>query len=671
MSSSLPTLSRVNPRLARPKSATRQQATPQGRTKNAAKEGFQHSWGHDQFIKQRKVARSLLVARAEWEGVSLPPQQTLRKPRQPDPRIAEQERELATQRLKISSLEDMLLLQQRGVDGTGSGEVHSTVDSKHPYLAARSQQIWKVSKQNSLELALYFDQRTVIAEGDEIIVFKTHPVRHPDTQDFVLAQDNIYCRFGPDTAWAGTEGTSYHVVNCNTNRKNRGTSTIYVAFITKKPVGPNVDHQKPWGFRLTVLPATSKGELRAELELQDRKAENLADKARFKQEMSDANSAIMDSKEETRRVEDLLDIASRQLEEAAVSKAANDECHRLELEQANAATVVALLEVEQLRRKMVEQHEKDEQEKTLQVAKAKMLVRQRGAMALATIQAERDRALSALEAKMKTKIDALEIQRHNMEDALTHVQEETRLEHGALEEARMKEAEALSNARRQRWKMGAYKAEERHKKEQLKEARLEALNAKRHEQQSHSEMAAGLHVIFQEYKSAKLHIEEITLSAKVDRARMEQEAELLKLDYERCVDDARKVKPLQKQVRDLEDKLYASTRAALRKSAGSKDFDESLEIERKARRQAEHDLESKTCALQLQKEHELKTAALAKEIEDELRRHVQDLLTELAEKEGDFQKVLTEIEHAESRPASIGDGIEPEHAEVRGRGAGS
>ena len=65
---------KILPSLRRPDSASSRQATTRGRLQTAASEGFLHAWGHEQFIKQRKVAKALLHKRAEWEGVALPPE---------------------------------------------------------------------------------------------------------------------------------------------------------------------------------------------------------------------------------------------------------------------------------------------------------------------------------------------------------------------------------------------------------------------------------------------------------------------------------------------------------------------------------------------------------------------------------------------------------------------
>jgi hypothetical protein len=89
----------------------------------------------------------------------------------------------------------------------------------------------------------------------------------------------------------------------------------------------------------------------------------------------------------------------------------------------------------------------------------------------------------------------------------------------------------------------------------------------------------------------------------------------MKLDLDRYREDAAKLKPMQKRINALEDEVYASTRKAIRKAGSSKEFDESLDKERKARKAAELELEGKTRELRAHEDHELRARRLALEIE--------------------------------------------------------
>ena len=99
------------PGLLYPDNVSRRQATPHGRLRNAASEGFSQAWGHDQFEKQRKIAKALMHKRAAWEGLLIPAgkQKALaRKQDKRDELIASQQRALKTNKLQIKTIEQFL-----------------------------------------------------------------------------------------------------------------------------------------------------------------------------------------------------------------------------------------------------------------------------------------------------------------------------------------------------------------------------------------------------------------------------------------------------------------------------------------------------------------------------------------------------------------------------------
>eukprot|EP00935_MAST-01C_sp_MAST-1C-sp1_P000921 g921.t1 len=627
----------------------------------AASEGFLHAWGHQEFVKQRKVAKALLHKRAEWEHVALPEEKP-RAAREPDERdklIASQQRALATNNLQIQLLEGMLLLEERGPwAGMGNAASHQVVESKHPYLAS-STSVYKVEIKNALKVAIYFDQRTALASGDQIIVFKQHPQTEPESNTIIVEDSNVYCRLGSECIWPGTGNRNYLVVNCNEDWQNKqGSSTIFVAFLTKRG---NEYETKPWGFRLVCCPATSKGELAVQLLLQKTLVEHSAQKQALEEEIARLRTLLDRSGMRNNDLERRLMQKCVELDAALRAKHEEGVGLQKRLDAMEAERDAALREIERLKEAHTRELENTKnaagERLRAEIAKAKREVRKRAMFALAAVEVEKAKALRNMQSEYEARIAAMESRAKALEENVAVAQEHETIEHEHAIKAEDELHDSTHKLAQLRWKLGRQSMKHRRDSQKVKEAQIQTLHAKRHEKQTQAEMAAQLHFVYSEYKMAKQKMRGLEFKMQRMQHDFEEEMRLLRLDATRFKDDAALVPHLKEHIQQLEDASFLTTRKHIRKDKKEHHQDDQLEKQGKKLRELEAEFDALKRELQAEKELAVTANSNHKRSELEMSNRIQELVLELeasAAREGSSNRSNREAEDAEDQAMMLG-----------------
>jgi hypothetical protein len=591
--------------------ATRVELTEKGRIKTSASKGFQQAWGHDQFVRSQELAKNCLVARATWEGLRLDSKSGKSKTRDNDERdvtIAKQQENLYSQRLRIETLTELLMLGQRGLPtppNTSYRLGENVVESKHPYLAARTQAIWKVEFQGTLRIAIYFDKRSELAPGDELILFKSRPV-HGDAgwQDV----SNIHCSFNSETLWPGT-GTKKMLL------LDTEDGSFYAGLSAQGGGG-----DKPWGFKMHAYAGMSSGEHEATRALRQLKKLWKEKQVAMKQEMA-TQQANMDREDAARQaqINDLQGQVNATQEDFQAAREAWED-------EKQEAYVQSLRDLEQARLEAIE-------EERIRSRKARVITIQlqdeaRNASTddlvkkIASIQegAESDKCVKQLlreeslkmEAKLKEEnqlpqeviaqtvehmeemiqlqvkllkgahelwdrdqqIDSLTeqvqaLERDNeelrveaakaMKTAREKVAAETKLEREELDARIASEERARHTLNKERWKLGILTTEANMSRQREREARVEVLKAQIHEEMSLRELMASGKMMYAEYKHCKKDAEKMHKVLSEQITDLENDKELLYMDCDRFKKDAAKAPKLEEKIQKLEHKLHKMT----------------------------------------------------------------------------------------------------------------